>query len=91
MPVLAYALLCFGGIVVKPVSIGHITSLCSPQNGQVTPCATCFITLYGPETLNVFLHVVQVMIFSITASLHSSPSRRIADGQYQATQTSSAC
>jgi hypothetical protein len=57
------------GIVVNPVSIGHISSLDSPQNGQVTPCGTSFIPLRGPETLNVFRHFVQVTIFSILISL----------------------
>jgi hypothetical protein len=60
--------LCFFGIVVNPVSIGHFTSLGSPQNGHVTRCGTSFARLNGPETVNVFLHDVQVMIFSIYAS-----------------------
>ena len=64
---------CFLGMVVNhPVSIGHITSLDSPQNGHVTPCGTSFILLCGPETLNVFWHPVQVTIFSIT-QLTTSP------------------
>ncbi len=60
------------GVVVNPVSSGHITSLDSPQNGHVTPCGTSFILLYGPETLNVFWHFVQVTIFSIHASHNRS-------------------
>jgi hypothetical protein len=59
---------CFVGIVVNPVSIGHLMSLGSPQNGHVTPCGVPFALLNGPETVNVFLHFVQVMIFSICAS-----------------------
>jgi hypothetical protein len=51
------------------VSIGHIISLDSLQNGQVKPCGTSFTLLYGPETLNVFWHLVQVTIFSILNSL----------------------
>jgi hypothetical protein len=54
---------------VNPVSIGHITSLDSPQNGQVIPCGTSFIPLSVPETLNVLWHFVQVTIFSILNSL----------------------
>jgi hypothetical protein len=57
--------LCFFGTVVSPVSIGHFTSLGSPQNGHATPWGISFALLYGPETVNVFLHLVQVMIFSI--------------------------
>jgi len=60
--------LSFFGIVVNPASIGHFTSLASLQNGQVTPCGVPFALLNGPETVNVFLHFVQVMIFSICAS-----------------------
>jgi hypothetical protein len=60
--------LCFFGIVVNPVSIGHFTSLGSPQNGHVTPCGVSFALLNGPETVNVFLHFVQVMIFSMICS-----------------------
>jgi hypothetical protein len=60
---------CFSGIVVNPASIGHTTSLDSPQNGHVTPCGTSFVLLCGPETLNVFWHFVQVTIFSILNSL----------------------
>jgi hypothetical protein len=66
---LCYLGACFSGIVVNPVSIGHITSLDAPQNGQVKPCDTSFTLLYGPETLNVFWHFVQVTIFSILNSL----------------------
>jgi hypothetical protein len=54
---------------VNPVSIGHFMSLGSPQNGHVTGWGTSFALLYGPETVNVFLHFVQVMIFSIRTSL----------------------
>jgi hypothetical protein len=61
--------LFFFGIVVNPVSIGHFTTLGSPQNGHVTPCGTSFALLYDPETVNVFLHFMQVMIFSIRTSL----------------------
>lgn len=50
---------------MKLVSIGHITSLGSSQCGQVTLCGTFFAELNGPDTLNVFLQCVQVMIFSI--------------------------
>ena len=60
--------LFFLGIVVNPVPIGHFTSLASLQNGHVTPCGASFALLNGPETVNVFLHDVQVMIFSIYAS-----------------------
>ena len=60
--------LCFFGIVVNPASIGHFTSLGSPQNGHVTPCGVSFALLNAPETVNVFLHFVQVMIFSMTIS-----------------------
>jgi hypothetical protein len=67
--------LCFFGIVVNPVSIGHFTSLGSPQNGHVTPCGVSFELLNGPETVNVFLHFVQVMIFSIRTSILSSAGR----------------
>jgi hypothetical protein len=66
---------CFVGIVVNPVSMGHITSLDSPQNGHVTPCGTPFVVLYGPETLNVFWHFVQVTIFSIFNSYFCSVRR----------------
>src|ERR1700739_1128592 len=66
---LACQALFFFGMVVNPVSIGHFTSLSSPQNGHVTPCATSFALLYGPDTVKVFLHFVQVMIFSIRPSL----------------------
>jgi hypothetical protein len=61
----------FFGMVVNPVSIGHFTSLSSSQNGHVTPCGASFALLYGPETVNVFLHFMQVMIFSIRTSLRS--------------------
>jgi hypothetical protein len=54
---------------VKPVSIGHITSLDPPQNGHATPCGTSFTQLGGPETLNVLRHFVQVTIFSTLNSL----------------------
>jgi hypothetical protein len=53
---------------VNPVSMGHITSSDSPQNGHTTACGTSFILLCGPETLNVFLHFVQVTIFSTVNS-----------------------
>jgi len=56
-------------MVVNPVSIGHFSSFSSPQNGHVTPCDASFALLYGPETVNVFLHFMQVMIFSIRTSL----------------------
>jgi hypothetical protein len=49
---------------VNPVSIGHFTSLVATQNGHVILCGTSFALLYGPETVNVFLHFMQVMIFS---------------------------
>jgi hypothetical protein len=55
------------GIVVNAVSIGHFTSFGSPQNGHVTPCGVSFALLNGPETVKVFLHFVQVMIFSMGA------------------------
>ena len=61
---------------MNPVSIGHFTSLGSPQNGHVTPCGTSFARLNGPETVNVFLHFVQVIIFSIRTLLRDY--RRIA-------------
>ena len=54
----------FFGIVVNPVSAGHLTSLLPPQNGHVTPCGISFARLYGPDTVKVFRHLVQVMIFS---------------------------
>jgi len=69
---------CFVGIVVNPVSMGHITSLDSPQNGHVTPCGTPFVVLYGPETLNVFWHFVQVTIFSIFNSYFCSLRRGLS-------------
>jgi hypothetical protein len=59
------------GIVVNPVSIGHFTSLVATQNGHVTLCGTSFALLYGPETVNVFLHCMQVMIFSKTFGLEN--------------------
>jgi hypothetical protein len=46
------------------VSIGHFTSLVATQNRHVTLCGTSFALLYGPETVNVFLHFMQVIIFS---------------------------
>ena len=59
--------LCLFGIVVSLASFGHFTSLDSPQNGQGTPRCTSPALLYAPETVNVFLHLVHVMIFSMVA------------------------
>jgi len=67
--------LFFFGIVVSLVSIGHVTSLRSSQKGHVTACGTSRALLYGPETVNVFLHLVQVMIFSIAARNSASRER----------------
>ena len=46
---------------------GHITSLECSQKGHVIPCGTFCVALYGPESLKVFLHFLQVTIFSIIA------------------------
>jgi hypothetical protein len=75
LPLIHLHALFFFGIVVSLVSIGHFTSLRSSQKGHVTACGTSRALLYGPETVNVFLHLVQVMIFSIAASNSASRDR----------------
>ena len=49
-------------------TIGQLTSLDSLQKGQPNPRAICSALLYGPVTVKVRLHFVQVTIFSISAS-----------------------
>ena len=73
----AIQVLCLFGIVVNPVSIGHFTSLASPQNGHLAPCGVSLALLNGPETVNVFLHFVQVMIFSIRTSILSRAGKAL--------------
>jgi len=75
-PAPAFHALCFFGIVVNPLSLGHLTSLAPPQNGHVKRCGTSSARLNGPETVNVFLHFMQVRIFSIRSSLKLRRARR---------------
>ena len=53
-----------------PSGLATLPRLTSPQNGHVTPRGTSFAVLCGPDTVKVFLHFAQVVIFSIPTSLH---------------------